>query len=100
MTTKRTVLMQKDKSKGNIATNYRPITCLPTMWKLLTGIISERLYTYLEETNTIFNQQKGCKKKCRGTKDQFLISKLVMKTAKEGKPTYVWYGLTTGKHST
>ena len=35
----RTVLIQNDKSKGNEASNYRPITCLPLTWKLLTGII-------------------------------------------------------------
>ena len=28
MTKDRTVLIQKDKSKGTIASNYRPITCL------------------------------------------------------------------------
>ena len=27
----RTSLLQKDKSKGNVATNYQPITCLPLM---------------------------------------------------------------------
>ena len=47
MATGRTALVQKDKSKGNVASNYRPITCLPIMWKLLTGIINERLYNYL-----------------------------------------------------
>ena len=29
MTKRRTVLIQKDKSKGNEANNYCPITCLP-----------------------------------------------------------------------
>ena len=85
MTTGRTSLVQKDKSKGNIASNYRPITCLPIMWKLLTGIISERLYNYLEETNTIPHQQKGCRRKCRGTKDQLLIDKMVMKNSRRRK---------------
>ena len=85
MTTGRTTLIQKDKSKGNAASNYRPITCLPMMWKLLTGIIYERLYTYLEETNTIPHEQKGCRRKCRGTKDQLLIDKLVMKNSKRRK---------------
>ena len=70
MTTGRTALVQKDKSKGNVANNYRPITYLPVMWKLLTGIISENLYNYLEETNTIPHQQKSCRRKCRGTLDQ------------------------------
>ena len=31
LTRGRTSLLQKDKSKGNIASNYRPITCLPLM---------------------------------------------------------------------
>ena len=36
----RTVLIQKDKSKGSEANNYCPITCLPFTWKLLAGIIA------------------------------------------------------------
>ena len=35
----RTVLIQKDAMKGTQANNYRPITCLPIMWKLLTGVM-------------------------------------------------------------
>ena len=85
MSTGRTALVQKDKSKGNVANNYRPITCLPVMWKLLTGIISEMLYNYLEETNTIPHQLKGCRRKCRGTKDQLLIDKMVMMSSKRRK---------------
>ena len=38
MTTGRTVLIPKDSSKGNIPSNYRPITCLPIMYKVLTAI--------------------------------------------------------------
>ena len=29
LTRGRTSLLQKDESKGNLASNYRPITCLP-----------------------------------------------------------------------
>ena len=43
-----TVLCQKDPQKGNAADNYRSITCLPLMWKLLTGVIAEEMYNYLE----------------------------------------------------
>ena len=85
MTTGRTELVQKYKSKGNVASNYRPISFLPIMWKLLSGIIGERLYSYLEETNTIPHQQKGCRKKCRGTKDQLLIDKMVTMNSKRRK---------------
>ena len=85
MTTGRTALIQKDQHKGNVASNYRPITCLPIMWKLLTGIISEELYTYLEETNTLPREQKGCRRKCRGTKDHLLVDKMVMRNSKRRK---------------
>ena len=41
LTRGRTSLLQKDKSRGNVASNYRPITCLPLMWRLLTGVIAD-----------------------------------------------------------
>ena len=44
----KTSLLQKDKNKGSIASNYRPITCLPLMWKLLTGVISNQIHAYLD----------------------------------------------------
>ena len=51
MTYGHTILCQKDVSKGNAVENYRPITCLPLMWKLLPGVIAEDMYTYLEKEN-------------------------------------------------
>ena len=44
MTRERTKLMQKDKEKSKAASNYRPSTCLPLAWKLLTGVITEEVY--------------------------------------------------------
>ena len=43
LTKGRTGLLQKDKSKGNIASNYRPITLFPLMWKLLSGVIADQI---------------------------------------------------------
>ena len=34
----RTTLIMKDKRKGALLGNYRPIACLNLLWKLLTGI--------------------------------------------------------------
>ena len=48
LTRARTSLLRKDKSKGNLASNYRPITCLPLMWKLLTGVIADQIYAHLD----------------------------------------------------
>ena len=47
MTEGRTVLIMKDMSKGTVVGNYRPIACLPLMWKLLTNIFSEAWYGQL-----------------------------------------------------
>ena len=78
MTTGRTVLCQKDPQKGNAVDNYRPITCLPIMWKLMTGIIADNLYKMFEESDILPMEQKGCRRKSRGTKDQLLIDKMIL----------------------
>lgn len=78
----RTVLIQKDKSKRTVVSNYRPIACLPLMWKLLTGILAEKLYGHLLAGGLLMDEQKGCRKRSRGTKDQLLIDKTVLKEAK------------------
>jgi hypothetical protein len=40
--------------------NCRPIMCLTTMYKTLTGIISRTISTLLEEQNILPAEQKGC----------------------------------------
>ena len=39
-------LCLKDPSKGNAVDNYRPILCLPLMWKLMAGTIAESVYIF------------------------------------------------------
>lgn len=81
----RTVLIQKDHAKGTVASNYRPIACLPLMWKLLTGILAEKLYKHLDMNSLLQDEQKGCRKNSRGTKDQLLIDKAVLREARVKK---------------
>ena len=45
------------------------------MWKLMTGTIAESIYNFLDVNDKLPVEQKGCKKKSRGTKDQLLIGK-------------------------
>ena len=82
MTRGRTCLILKDVKKGSDVTNFRPITCLPLMWKVLTGIVSESVYHHLESEKLLPEEQKGCRKNSRGTKDQLMIDKMVMKNCK------------------
>ena len=85
MGTGRTVLIMKEKMKGAVVENYRPITCLPTMWKLFSSIVAEEVYRHLEEHSLWPVEQKGCKKVSRGTKDQLLIDKMVLRDCRDRK---------------
>ena len=78
MTLGKTVLRQKEPSKRNAVDNYRPISCLPLMWKLMTGTIAEGIYNFLYVNDKLPVEQKGCRKKSRGTKDQLLIDKTIL----------------------
>ena len=82
MTKGRTILIMKDPEKGAAAGNYRPITCLPVMWKLLTGIISDKLYEFLDAGNMLPDEQKGCRKGAQVTNDQLFIDNMILKESK------------------
>ena len=83
MVTGKTLLCVKELEKGNAVANLRPIRCLPLLWKLLTGILAEELYEHLEQANILPWEQKGCRKGSRGTKDQLLIDKMIVKNCKK-----------------
>ena len=74
-------LLQKDKSKGNVGSNYRPITCLSLMWKLLTGVIADQIHAHLDQEKFLSEEQKGCRKGSRGTNDLLHIDRAVIKKA-------------------
>ena len=78
----RTVLYQKDRTKGNPVDNYRPTSCLPLLWNLLTDITSEHLYSFSEAEKLLPEEKKGRKRKSRGSKNQILSDKAVLRDCK------------------
>ena len=60
MTKGKTTLIQKDPNKGTAPNNYRPITCLLKMWKILTAQIREKIYYSLTSRGLFPDEQKGC----------------------------------------
>ena len=54
----------------------------PNLWKILTGIISDKMYESLEATRVVNEEQKGYKKGAQGANDLIFIGKLVLKEAK------------------
>ena len=76
----------KDPAKGAAdVSNFRPITCLPVMWKLFSGILSNKIYAHLEVENLLPDEQKGCKRGAYGTKDQLIIDQAAMADSKRRK---------------
>ena len=53
MVTGKTLLCVKEIQKEKLVLNFRPITCLPLIWKFLTNILAEELYEHLEKTNSL-----------------------------------------------
>ena len=74
-------MLQKDKSKGNVASNYRPITCLSLMWKLLKGVMTDQIYSHLYQEKLLPEEQKRCRKGSTETNDLLYIDKAVIKNS-------------------
>ena len=83
MTKAKTTLIQKDPEEGYAVSKYRPIACLPLMWKLLTSVLAEKVYTLLSEKNVLPDEQKGWRKNSRGTKYQLLNDKQILTPCKK-----------------
>ena len=82
MTKEKTTLIQKDPSKGTAPNNYRPITCLPMMWKILTAQIREKIYNSLTSRGLFPGEQKGCRKGSRGTAELLYIDQHILNESK------------------
>jgi len=76
LTTGITYLIPKSGDSKEVR-KYRPIICLTTMYKILTGIIAKRISTHLEEQSLLPAVQKGCLPGSKGCKDQLTISKAI-----------------------
>ena len=70
----------------------RPISCLALMWKLMIGTIAGSIYNFLDMNDKLPVEQKGCRKKSRGTKDQLLIDKTILRDCKKRytNPRMTW----------
>ena len=82
MTKGKTILIQKYPGKHTAPTNYRPITCLPMTWKILTAQIREEIYYSLTSRRLFPEEQKGCCKWSRGTAELLYIDQYILNDSK------------------
>ena len=70
----------------NIASNYRPVICLP----LLTSILADEIYDYLEKKMLLPEEQKGCRRKYKGTSGLLFIGKMILREVRMRKKNLAW----------
>jgi hypothetical protein len=77
LTEERTVLIPK---KGDLSNpeNYRPITCLNTVYKAFTSILNERILQHIDPIWKEVYEQRGSKQGIAGCKDNLLDRKSVV----------------------
>ncbi|XP_044745088.1 uncharacterized protein LOC123306951 [Coccinella septempunctata] len=63
--------------------NYRPITCLPAVYKILTSTISHKINNHIDNNNIMSPEQNGCRQKARGSKELLIIDNTITKQAKK-----------------
>lgn len=80
-----TYLLPKIQPYTQDPSKYRPITCLPTMYKLLTSVITNKIYDHLDKNNIITEEQKGCRKGSRGCREQIVIDSTITEYCKKQK---------------
>ena len=100
----KTTLIQKDPSKGTAPNNYRPITCLTMMWKILTAQIRVKIYYSLRSCGLFTDEQKACHKGSRGTSELLYIDQHILNESKTRRKKStsgldwlqksIWYGPT------
>ena len=64
------------QKRGKAASNYRPATCLPLVWKLLAGVCGEEVYGFLDTNLLLLHEQKECRRKSTGTNGLLLLIRL------------------------
>ena len=82
MTKEKTTLIEKDPNKVKAPNNYRPITCLPIMWKLLTAQIREEIYYSLTSRGLFPDDQKWCRKGSRCIAELLYIDQHIQNESK------------------
>ena len=82
MTKGKTNLIKKCPPPKNASTNYRFITCLLMIWKILTAQIREQIYYSLISRGIFLNEQKGYRKRNRGMEELLYIDRHILNESK------------------
>ncbi|XP_045463748.1 uncharacterized protein LOC123673305 [Harmonia axyridis] len=62
---------------------YRPITCLPTVYKILTGVLTRHISRHVSKNNIPSKEQGGCRGDTRGCKELLITDYVIAKQVKK-----------------
>src|SRR5215469_14643514 len=65
------------KSGQTSASNFRPITCLSNVYKLLTKVVTSHINRFVEDTQFLYINQLGTTRRTLGAKEQILVNKAI-----------------------
>ncbi|CAH2106948.1 unnamed protein product [Euphydryas editha] len=83
-TTGKVILVPKNENTED-PKNWRPIACLPSMYKLLTSVLANVLYSHCHENNIMAEEQRGCRRGVRGCKDHLMVNKAILEDAHQSQ---------------
>ena len=90
----KTILIYK-KGSTDLPSNFRPITLLPTMYKIYSGILSSRIIKVAVSNEWISSQQKGFLPGLKGIQEHtFLLESAITEAKKRHDDLHiVWLDL-------
>lgn len=62
--------------------NYRPITCLSAVYKILTSVLTRYISQYLRNNNLMAREQNGGRVRTKGSKELLVIDTILTKQAR------------------
>lgn len=71
--------------KGDQPKNYRPITCLPSVYKILTSTLALKINEHLRKENIMAWEQNECRERAQGSKELLIIDNTITKQAKKSE---------------
>ena len=82
MVTGKTLLCIKEIQKRNLVSNFRPITCLPLIRKLLAGILTEELHERSKKQIHYHGNKSDGGKKAEAQKINYSSTEMIVKDCK------------------
>ena len=87
-----------EAGENNLASNYRPISILVNLSKLLEKVIHKRLMNYLEKLGILSENQNGFRKKKDSVQAATSLFKQIEANWKSKKLKQTVFSLIPGKH--